>query len=74
MDISNLENISDGVKDGFALFYIKDGILCMVGLTQEQAKIFNLTLKTVFSNEPAKVQKSKYTVTFKQIIESEGDV
>lgn len=41
------QNLSDGISDGFALFYLKDGKLCSVLLNEDEAKMLDLMLKTL---------------------------
>lgn len=53
-----MDNLTDGKKDGFALFYLKDGKLCSVLLNQAQADSLNLTLKVVFGHLPARIVKA----------------
>lgn len=48
-------NITDGVSDGFALFYMKDGKICSVLLTQAQATMLDLVISTVFGDDRARV-------------------
>lgn len=50
-----MNNLSDGVNDGFALFYIKDGKLVSVGMNQEQADSLDLLLKVAFGDKPVKL-------------------
>lgn len=44
-------NLSDGVKDGFALFYIKNGELHTVLLNETQVTLLDASLSTVFNDE-----------------------
>lgn len=48
-------NISNGMTDGFVLFYLKGGKLCSVLLTAEQATMLDLVLDTVFGDQSARV-------------------
>jgi len=50
-----LENLSDGKSDGFALFYLKDGKLNSVMLTEDQVTALDLMLKVVFGEEKATI-------------------
>lgn len=71
--MSNLDNLSDGIRDGFVLFYIKDKKLCSVLLSEEQAGIFNLSMKLVFDNKPARVVLSD-TEVMKRYLGKDGGV
>jgi len=47
-------NISNGITDGFVLFYMKDGKLKSVGLNKDEADRLDIILGTVFT-EPATI-------------------
>ena len=68
-----MDNLTDGIKDGFALFYIKDKKLCSVLLSEEQATIFNISMKLVFNDNPAKVVLSD-TEVMKRYLGKDGGV
>lgn len=42
-------------KDGFILMYVRDKKLCHVLLKEEQEDAFNLYLKCIFKDEPARI-------------------
>lgn len=43
----NLVNLSDGKSDGLAVFYIKDGNIYPIGLTEEQATMLDVGIAIV---------------------------
>ncbi len=53
-----MENLSDGISDGFVLFYIKDKKLNTVLLNEEQAQTLDMMLNVVFKDTPARVMPS----------------
>lgn len=53
-----MENLSDGVKDGFVLFYLKGGKLHTVLLNKDQADMLDISLKVAFGDDPVKVVKA----------------
>ena len=50
-----MENLSDGVKDGFVLFYLKDGKLNSVLLDQEQVNVLDVSLKIALGDKAVRV-------------------
>ena len=48
-------NLSDGVKDGLVMFYLKDQKLHSVLITQEQAEVLDIYLKLAFGNNTVKI-------------------
>ena len=42
-----LANLSDGKTDGIALFYVKDGNICPICLTEEQATMLDIGIAIV---------------------------
>ena len=42
------KNLSDGTTDGFALFYMKDGLLHAVGLAKDQATMLDILIPGPF--------------------------
>lgn len=53
-----MNNLSDGVKDGFVLFYLKNQKLNSVLITQEQADILDMMLNVVFGDEVVRISPS----------------
>ena len=49
--VSDFVNLSDGEKDGFAVFYLKDSKLCSISLTQEQAEILDVVIAMPFKEK-----------------------
>ena len=50
-----MTNLSDGIKDGLVLFYMKNQKLHSVLITQEQADMLDISLKIAFGDEPVKI-------------------
>ena len=44
-------NLSDGIRDGFVLFYLKNQKLNSVLITQEQADMLDMMLSIVFGSD-----------------------
>ena len=53
---NNLINMSDGVKDGFVLFYVKDGEVYPVILTDEQIHLVDLVIGGALGSTNDKVR------------------
>jgi len=53
--MSKFENLSDGIDDGFALFYIKDGKLQAVLLDEAEASSLDLMLGVTFGRQPVRI-------------------
>lgn len=53
-----MNNLSDGVKDGFVLFYLKNQKLNSVLITQGQADILDMMLNVVFGDEVVRISPS----------------
>ena len=53
-----MDNLSDGIKDGFVLFYLKNQKLNSVLITQEQADILDMMLNVVFGDEVVRISPS----------------
>ena len=53
-----MNNLSDGVKDGFVLFYLKNQKLNSVLITQGQADILDMMLNVVFWDEVVRISPS----------------
>ena len=53
-----MNNLSDGIKDGFVLFYLKNQKLNSVLITQEQADILDMMLNVVFGDEVVRISPS----------------
>lgn len=53
------QNLSDGTKDGFALFYLKDGKLNSVLLNEDEATVLDLMLNTLNATDKTKPIKIK---------------
>ena len=49
-----MNNLSDGMRDGFALFYLKNQKLNSVLITQEQSDILDMMLSIVFGSDIVK--------------------
>lgn len=54
----NMNNLSDGIKDEFVLFYLKNQKLNSVLITQEQADILDMMLNVVFGDEVVRISPS----------------
>jgi len=61
-DNYELVNMSDGVKDGFVLFYVKDGEVYPIALSNEQLKMLDLTIPAALGNNVTIVNQSMGTV------------
>ena len=53
-----MDNLSDGIKDGFVLFYLKNQKLNSVLITQEQSDILDMMLNVVFGDEVVRISPS----------------
>lgn len=53
--MSKFKNLSDGTSDGFAVFYLKDGKLNTVALTQEQADMLDLCIQIPFQESGVRI-------------------
>ena len=53
-----MNNLSDGIKDEFVLFYLKNQKLNSVLITQEQADILDMMLNVVFGDEVVRISPS----------------
>ena len=49
-----MNNLSDGIRDGFVLFYLKNQKLNSVLITQEQADMLDMMLSIVFGSDIVK--------------------
>ena len=49
-----MNNLSDGMRDGFVLFYLKNQKLNSVLITQEQSDILDMMLSIVFGSDIVK--------------------
>ena len=46
-----MNNLSDGIRDGFVMFYLKNQKLNSVLITQERADILDIMLSVVFGDD-----------------------
>lgn len=53
-----MNNLSDDVKDGFVLFYLKNQRLNSVLIKQEQADILDMMLNVIFGDEVVRISPS----------------
>lgn len=53
-----MNNLSDGIKDGFALFYLKNKKLHTVVLNEQQLESLDIALKIAFGNDTIRVVES----------------
>lgn len=50
-----LVNLSDGKSDGICIFYVKDGGIYPVVLSEQQAELLDIGVTLAFSEQPLRV-------------------
>ena len=62
-----LNNLSDGVKDGILILYMQDGKVKPVGMSKEQMEMLDFIISTAFE-KPIKIFKERNVYIINGII------